>query len=86
MRKLADEERRRLAWLQQEVEHVDEVVPTKATKGDKYNCDPDAFKGKSGRLPHGWNKAVQIASWLHIDEIRTLLELHYGKPARELSY
>jgi len=85
MRKLADEERRRLAWLQQEVEHVDEVVPEKATKGDRYNCDPDAFKGKAGRLPHGWNKAVQISSWLHIDEIRTLLELHYGKPARELS-
>ena len=22
-------------------------------------------------------KAVQIASWIHIDEMRTLLELHY---------
>ena len=85
MRKQADEERRRLAWLQQEVEHTEEAVPVKAAKADIYSCDPDAFKGKTGRLPHGWNKAVQIASWVHIDEIRMLLELHYGKPACEIS-
>ena len=78
MRKEADEERRRLAWLQQEAEHTKESAPIRAVKADAYNCSPDSFKGKTGRLPNGWNKAVQIASWIHIDEIRTLLELHYG--------
>ena len=84
MRKQSDEERRRLAWLQQEVAHVEGAVPLKAAQADVYKCDPDVFKGKTGRLPCGWNKAIQIASWLHIDEIRALLELHYGKPASEL--
>ena len=84
MRKQSDEERRRLAWLQQEIAHAEGAVPLKAAQADVYKCDPDVFKGKTGRLPHGWNKAVHIAAWIHIDEIRALLELHYGKPANEL--
>ena len=81
IRKEGDEERRRLAWLQQEVAEVqgDEgAVPLRQSNEDRFNCDPDRFAGRTGRLPHGWNKAVQIAEWVHIDEMRTLLELHYG--------
>ena len=85
MRKQADEERRRLSWLQQEVEHNTESVSIMPTKTDVYDCNPDLFKGKSGRMPNGWSKAVQIASWLHIDEIRTLLELHYGEQTCKLN-
>ena len=86
MRKQSDEERRRLAWLQQDTGHSEGVVPIKAMKADAYECNPDTFKGKTGRLPHGWNKAVQVASWLHIDEIHALLELHYGNSASGLSF
>ena len=81
MRKEGDEERRRLAWLQKEVaeDQVDEgAAPLRQGNEDRFKCDPDRFSGRTGRLPHGWNKAVQIASWVHIDEMRTLLELHYG--------
>ena len=83
MRKEGDEERRRLAWLQKEVADVQGVkgegaAPLRQGNEDRFKCDPDRFSGRTGRLPHGWNKAVQIASWVHIDEIRTLLELHYG--------
>ena len=28
-------------------------------------------------MPHGWAKAVQIASLVHTDEMRALLEMHY---------
>ena len=83
MRKQADEECRRLVWLQQEVEHSTESKPVIVKTTDVYSCNPDVFKGKTGRMPNGWSKAVQFASWIHIDEIRTLLELHYGKPARK---
>ena len=85
MRKQADEERRRLSWLQQEVEHNTESIPITPAKADVYDCNPDVVKGKTGRMPNGWSKAVQTASWLHIDEIRTLLELHYGELKRKLS-
>ena len=81
MRKETDEERRRLAWLQQDVAEVQGSVPLRQGNEDRFKCDPDRFTGKTGRLPHGWSKAVQIASWVHIDEARSLLELHYGKLA-----
>ena len=85
MRKQADEERRRLAWLQREIVDTDESVTLRVQKGDAYNCNPDRFKDKTGRLPHGWKKAVQTASWVHIDEMRTLLELHYGRRAPSIN-
>jgi hypothetical protein len=43
------------------------------------HIDLDAFKNKSLRRPHGWQRAVSIAGELHIDEMRTLLELHYDE-------
>ena len=35
------------------------------------------FQCKSQRKPHRWQLAVKMASEVHIDEMRTLLELHY---------
>ena len=32
---------------------------------------------KVGKKPRTWEEAVKIASWIHIDEMRALLELHY---------
>ena len=78
MRKEDEEEFRRLRWLQQEVTEVQGAVHVRHCSGDRFDCNPDRFTGTSGRLPQGWAKAVQIASCVHIDEVRTLLELHYG--------
>ena len=39
--------------------------------------DLDEFKLKIGKEPRTWKEAVKIASWIHIDEMRALLELHY---------
>lgn len=44
---------------------------------DKYNVNIEEFKCKSSRKPHRWQQAVRMASVVHIDEMRTLLELHY---------
>ena len=88
MRKEGDEEKRRLAWLQKEVSEVqgdDGVAPLRQGNEDRFKCDPDRFAGRTGRLPHGWNKCVQTASWVHIDEMRTLLEIHYGAVVASLS-
>jgi hypothetical protein len=85
MRKEGAEEQRRLAWLQQEAAEVQGAVPLRQGNEDRFRCDPDRFTGKCGRLPNSWGKAVQIASWVHIDEMRTLLELHYGMLAHELT-
>ena len=38
----------------------------------------DAHK-RSQPLPHRWQVAVMMASEVHIDEMRTLLELHYDE-------
>ena len=74
MRKESDEQRRRLAWLQQEALDVaQDPIPVRGG-GDRYNTDPDQYVGKTGRMPHGWAKAVQIAGLVHIDEMRALLE------------
>ena len=75
MRKESDEQRRRLAWLQQEAPDVaQDPIPVHGG-GDRYNTDPDQYVGKTGRMPHGWAKAAHIASLVHIDEMRSLLEL-----------
>ena len=55
----------------------DRAVPVATCRKDKYGINFDEFKLKTGRKPRTWKKAVQIASWIHIDEMRTLLELHY---------
>ena len=77
MQKESDEQRRRLAWLQQEVPDIPQNAILVRGGGDRYNADPEQYVGKSGRMPHGWAKAVHTASLIHIDEMRTLLEMHY---------
>ena len=75
------DDRRRLVWLQKEVAetHGDEgATPQRQGNEDRFKCDPDRFAGRTGRLHKGWNEAVNIASWVHIDEMRALLEFHYG--------
>ena len=44
---------------------------------DKYYLNLDSFKCKSSRKPHRWQQAVEMASEVHLDEMRTLLTLHY---------
>ena len=71
---------RREEWLAAEVEPLgaeETEVQVKGPSVDKYDLDLDVFKMKTGRKPRGWTKACQIASWMHIDEMRSLLELHY---------
>ena len=50
-------------------------VPVQASSRDKYGVDLDEFKMLSGKKPREWKKAVRIAEWIHIDEMRSLLEL-----------
>ena len=68
----ADEAERRQEWLaadQQEEEGGDVVViPSRA---DKFGCDPDRFTKKTGRKPANFARAVKIAGWVHIDEMRS---------------
>ena len=72
---------RREEWLAKAVEPLaaeEAEVQVKGPSVDKYGLDLDEFKMKTGRKPkRGWNKACQIAGWMHIDEMRSLLELHY---------
>ena len=50
-------------------------VPAQAPSRDKYGVDLNEFKMLSGKKPRDWKKAVRIAEWIHIDEMRSLLEL-----------
>ena len=78
LHKRADELIRRREWLAAPVEEMnDPDVPVKAGRVDKYGLDLDEFKLNIGRKPRTWKEAVKIAGWIHIDEIRSLLELHY---------
>ncbi len=75
-RSLEAEDVRRRDWLSMEAAVVDaEVKVPAAARGDKYGCDPDVFlRPANPRMkPHGWKRAVQNASLVHIDEMRTLL-------------
>ena len=44
---------------------------------DRFGLNLDEFKSKSSRKPCNWQRAVIMASEIHLDEMRTLLELHY---------
>ena len=75
-RSLEAEDVRRRDWLSMEAAVVDaEVKVPAAARGDKYGCDPDVFlRPANPRVkPRGWKRAVQNASLVHIDEMRTLL-------------
>ena len=49
-------------------------VPAQPSR-DKYGVDLNEFKMLSGKKPREWRKAVRIAEWIHIDEMRSLFEL-----------
>ena len=70
---------RRQAWLASPAEEEvgDRHVPVAASTADKYGVDLDVFRMKTGRKPKGWARACNTAAWIHIDEMRSLLELHY---------
>ena len=80
---LRDEEsarrRARLAVAgEEEGEVVEESLqqpPLRAS--DKYGLDLNVFKNTSHRKPHNWQRAVRQASEVLLDEMRTLLSLHY---------
>ena len=81
----AEEAKRRQSWLA-EIDGDDENgaadepdVAGAGKRADVYGCDLDKFNGHDGQKPKGWSQAVRIAGWLHIDEMRTLLELHYDE-------
>ena len=59
-----------------EVADDETPVPIRASNADKYGIDLELFKMKTGRKPPEWKKAVQIASWVHIDEMRSFVEIH----------
>ena len=72
---------RRQAWLAAPVEEEvgDRHVPVAASTADKYGIDINVFRMKTGRKPKGWTVACKTAARIHIDEMRSLLELHYGE-------
>ena len=78
LHKRADELIRRQEWLATPVAEMgDRAVAVTPGQADEYGVKLDEFKLKKGKKPRTWKAAVKIASWIHIDEMRTLLEIHY---------
>ena len=89
-RRSAGEERRRREWLAEreddeegakgeDVSAEEPAVRTPGARIDEYGCNLDRFVILGGRRPVGWKHAVKIAGWVQVDEMRTLLELHYDQ-------
>ena len=82
-RKLAAEDSRRQKWLSAGAGEEDGdggSIANCARTGtaDRFGCDPDSFSRPNSRQkPKGFANAVLKASLIHIDEMRTLLEMHY---------
>ena len=81
-RKLAAEDSRRRKWLSAGLGEEGGCEGSIANLGrngaDRFGCDPDAFSRPNSRQkPKGFANAVLKASLIHIDEMRTLLEMHY---------
>ena len=81
-RKLAAEDSRRQKWLSagagEEGEDEGSIANLGRSGADRFGCDPDAFSRPNSRQkPKGFANAVLKASLIHIDEMRTLLEMHY---------
>ena len=81
-RKLVAEASRRQNWLSagaaEEEEDEGSIANFARTGADRFGCDPDAFsRPTSKQKPKGFATAVLKASLVHIDEMRTLLEMHY---------
>ena len=86
LRRSAGEDKRRQAWLAEgdDEDAAGEAVatgkpdvPAPGARMDVYSCDLDRFVSLGGKKPSGWKEAVNIAGWIQIDEMRTLLEIHY---------
>ena len=72
LQKQAEELIRRQEWLAAPVDPLeDPCVEVKHREPDKYGINLDEFRMKSGRKPALWKDAIKIASWIHIDEIRS---------------
>lgn len=56
-----------------------QTVRTPGTRIDKYGCNLDRCATLGGKRPAGWKQAVSIAGLVEVDEIRTLVELHYDQ-------
>ena len=54
------------------------AVPIPGKRADKYGVDLDRFN-ELGKKPAYWTHAVRIAGCVHIDEMRTLMEIHYDE-------
>ena len=84
-RKLAAEDSRRQIWLSARAgeEYRDDedcIMNIARTGADRFGCDPDAYSRPSSRQkPKGFANAVLKASLVHMDEMRTLLEMHYDE-------
>ena len=85
LRRSAGEEKRRQAWLADdggEEEHDGAAAANNAgvaapgSRKDAFDCDPDRFCPPGPRPPF-WKEAVRMAAWTQVDEMRTLLEIHY---------
>jgi hypothetical protein len=74
---LVERRRIRLAAAPPEQEEDAEEPPPAGRVKDKYGLDLDEFKCRSSRKPHGWLYAGQAAAEVAIDQMRSLLELHY---------
>ena len=77
----AAEAKRRLEWLAGVDEEVagGAGVPASGGRTDKFGVDLDRFSELGRNKPHDWQRAVRIAGWVLVDEMRTLLELHYDE-------
>ena len=73
-----DESARRQAFLASEKkgEEAPTLPPSSPLQKDE-NIDLEEFKGKTGKPPQGWQKAVNQATAIIVDDMRTLLECHY---------
>ena len=79
------EQARRKRWLAGDVLVADgpigpNVAVPASIGADVHGCDPDAYaRPQNNRRPRDWATAVKDASLVHIDEMRTLLEMHYDE-------
>ena len=79
MSRMDEESIRRNRILEKGPEEADapDLSSPSAFRKDKYDCDLDRFKQKTGKAPMHWNKTVHQASQIIIEDMRTMLELHY---------
>ena len=79
--KLDAENLRRQTWLSSGIDLDDDtsrIMHVARSGPDRFGCDPDAFaRPCNTKKPAGFSNAVVKASLIHIDEMRTLLEMHY---------